>query len=183
MDQEVAMNDLRANSPSPDRYFDGMNSLTMREKSLLKRSVSKHHNNNFKAGYVPVHEQYLHKTGIRGRKTFAFWALVGLLFMLACGNFILTTTILGVLRLGQGMQSLELVPEYSSIKFFGDADLGHVYKRDGKLEGFVDVPLEISSHNGSILINLSSNGRSVNRYFAVMIEFAALLCISCFGFK
>lgn len=38
----------------------------------------------------------------KGRKTFAFWTLVCLLFALAIGNLILTFTILAVLRLGQG---------------------------------------------------------------------------------
>lgn len=127
--------------------------LNIRDKTLLKRSVSKHHNNNHTAGYVPIHEQYLHKTGLRGRKTFAFWTLVGLLFILAAGNLVLTITILGVLKMGHGMQSLELDSDSGSIKFFGEADLGHIYKRDGKLEGFSDVPLQISSFQGSIHFN------------------------------
>lgn len=43
------------------------------------------------------------KAGLRGRKTFAFWTLVGLLLILAAGNLLLTVTILSVLHLGQGM--------------------------------------------------------------------------------
>lgn len=158
--------DPRTSSPVSDHLSDGLDSLSMRDKTLLKRSVSKHHNNNFKAGYVPVHEQYLHKTGIRGRKTFAFWALMSLLFMLAVGNLILTSTILGVLHLGQGMENLEIISEDSTIKFFGDTDLGYIYKPDGKLEGFLEVPVEIVGKNGSILINIANrsnrNSRAVN---------------------
>lgn len=147
---------IRGGSPISEAYSDGLDSLSMREKALLKRSVSKHHNNNLKAGYVPVHEQYLNKTGLRGRKTFAFWTLVGLLFVLAVGNLILTITILGVLRLGLRMQSMELISEESTIKFFGDTHLDHVYKADGKIESFRDVPLKIESEDGSILFNLES---------------------------
>lgn len=158
------MADARTNSPTSDVLSDGMDSLSMRDKSLLKRSTSKHHNNNLKAGYVPVHEQYIEKTGLRGRKTFAFWTLVSLLFILAVGNLILTMTILGVLKLGKGMQSLELVPEEYAIKFFGNTDLGHLYKRDGKIEGFHDEPVDITSENGSIVINfLSRTGRSIEK--------------------
>lgn len=158
------MTDLRASSPSSDVFSDGLDSLSMRDKALLKRSASKHHNNNFKAGYVPVHEQYLTKTGLRGRKTFAFWTLVGLIFILAVGNLVLTITILGVLRLGQGMQSLELISEQSAVKFYGNADLGHIYKRDGRLESFADSPVEISSQGGGVLFNLTlRSGRPVNR--------------------
>lgn len=159
------MTDFRSASPSSDVLSDGMDSLSIRDKSLLKRSISKHHNNNFKAGYVPVHEQYLNKTGLRGRKTFAFWTLVFLIFILAIGNLILTIVILGVLRLGQGMQSLELIPDELAMKFSGDADLGNIYKRDGKLEGFWDIPVEIIGDNGSIFVNVAIKyGRSVNKF-------------------
>ena len=108
----------------------------------------------FRAGYVPVHEQSLHKTGLRGRKTYAFWTLVMLLFFLALGNLLLTFIILGVLRLGQGMESLELVPEKSLVMFYGNTDLDRIYKRDGKLEGFDECPVEITGDNGSVHINL-----------------------------
>lgn len=158
------MTDLRACSPSSDVFSDGVDSLSMRDKALLKRSASKHHNNNFKAGYVPVHEQYLHKTGLRGRKTIAFWTLVGLIFILAVGNLVLTVTILGVLRLGQGMQSMELISEQSAVKFYGNADLGYLYKRDGRIESFANAPMKINSQNGAILLNLTlRSGRPVNK--------------------
>lgn len=159
------MGDVRSASPTSDVFSDAADSLSMRDKSLLKRSASKHHNNNFKAGYVPVHEQYLKKTGLRGRKSFAFWTLVGMLFLLAVGNLLLTMTILGVLRLGQGMESLELVPEYYAVKFFGHTDLDHIYKRDGLIEGFEDEPIEILGQNGSISLNLvNRNGRAMEKW-------------------
>lgn len=159
------MSDFRSASPSSDIFTDGMDSVSMRDKSLLKRSISKHHNNNFKAGYVPVHEQNFNKTGLRGRKTFAFWILVVLLFVLAVGNLILTFIILGVLKLGQGMQSLEVISEEMAVKFFGDTDLGNVYKRDGKLEGYLDIPVEIVGDNGSIFINVAMKyGRPINKF-------------------
>lgn len=43
-----------------------------------------------------------------GRHTFAFWTIVWLIFVLTVGNLILTLTIIGVLRLGRGMQYLEV---------------------------------------------------------------------------
>lgn len=73
--------------------------------------------------------------------------------------------ILGVLRLGQGMESLELIPEEQAVKFFGSTDLNYVYKKDGLIESFEDVPLGIISKNGSIHMNLvSKNGRSVDKF-------------------
>ncbi|KAL0808673.1 hypothetical protein ABMA28_013107 [Loxostege sticticalis] len=92
----------------------------------------------------------------KGRKTFAFWTLVCLLFALAIGNLILTFTILAVLRLGQGMESMEFLPEHNAIKLLGRTELEHVYKRDGMIEGFRDEPMSITSENGSVNFNLQT---------------------------
>ena len=81
---------------------------------------------------------------LTGRNTFAFWTIVTIIFILTIGNLILTMTILGVLRLGRGMEHLELVPEADSIKFYGVTDLDRVYKKDGIIEGFSDVPITIT---------------------------------------
>lgn len=43
-----------------------------------------------------------------GRHTFLFWTIVWLIFVLTVGNLILTLTIIGVLRLGRGMQYMEV---------------------------------------------------------------------------
>ncbi|KAF5286818.1 hypothetical protein FQA39_LY00351 [Lamprigera yunnana] len=162
----MIMNDCRSISPSSDILSDGMDSLSIRDKTLLKKSISKHHNNNnnCKDGYIPVHSQDLEKVGLQGRKTFAFWTLVFLLFILAFGNLILTVVILGVLRLGQGMQSLELISKEDVLKFMGETDLGNIYKRDGKIEGFSNIPVEIIADNGSVIIKLTIKyGRSTNK--------------------
>lgn len=82
-----------------------------------------------------------------GRNTFAFWTIVISLIILSTGNLILTVTIIGVLHLGKGMENLELIPEENTIKFFGTADLDRIYKRDGIIEGFADIPISISGIN------------------------------------
>lgn len=38
----------------------------------------------------------------------------------------------------------QLVPENGAIKFFQSIDLDKVYKKDGKIEGFYDVPVAIT---------------------------------------
>lgn len=91
--------DYRSNSPqSSDPFSEEMDTSSVKEKAILNRTVPKF-NNNFKAGYMPVENV---KPGMRGRKTFAFWTLLVLLFILVIGNLILTVTIIGVLKLGHG---------------------------------------------------------------------------------
>ena len=61
-------------------------SMSMRGKSQLKRRINKEHNSNFRAGYVPVNEEYLHKAGIRGRKRFLLYSCLVVLLVLAVLN-------------------------------------------------------------------------------------------------
>lgn len=52
------------------------------------------------------------------------------------------------------MESIELVPEASTVKFFGLTDLGHVYKRDGLIRSFLDSPMELRGEmGGSVVLN------------------------------
>lgn len=64
----------------------------MREKSLLKQEINKQHNSNFKAGYVPINEPHLHRTGLRGRKSALFYLLVIILFLIALLNLVVNET-------------------------------------------------------------------------------------------
>ncbi|XP_057670151.1 beta-sarcoglycan [Diorhabda carinulata] len=151
--------DYRSTSPqSSDPFSEEMETESVKEKAILTRP--KFNSTNFKSGYMPVENI---KPGMTGRKTFAFWTLLVLLFILVIGNLILTVTIIGVLKLGQGMQSIELVPEYEGIKFYGETNLDHIYKRDGKVESFQDEPMEITSRNSPIIMNLVKNGRGAMR--------------------
>lgn len=100
----------------------------------------------------------------KGRNTFAFWTLVSLLFILTIGNLLLTVTIIGVLRLGKGMQGMELIQAEEVIKFFGITDLDRIYKRDGHIEGFVDQPVTITGDNSAVQIKLlQRNGHLHNK--------------------
>nr|CAI5860481.1 unnamed protein product [Callosobruchus analis] len=150
------MNDYRASSPSQTSQMlsEDPDVSPYRDKAVLTKPIINYRNNNennFVSGYVPVDTT---KPKYRGRKTFAFWTLLTLLFILVIGNLMLTLTIIGVLRLGH---------DHESIKFSGEVDLDHIYKRDGRIEGFQDKPVEILSRNSPILLNLSKNGRSVNK--------------------
>lgn len=58
------------------------------------------------------------------------------------------------------MESLELVPEASLIKFFGNTDLDRIFKHDGKLESFKDAPLEVTGNNGSVIVKLVNTGEA-----------------------
>lgn len=64
----------------------------MREKAIERRNINKEHNSNFKAGYVPIEEERLHKTGLRGRKGNMAVCIIVLLFLLALINLIVSAS-------------------------------------------------------------------------------------------
>ena len=64
--------------------------MSMREKSQLKQRINKEHNSNFRAGYVHVEEEQLHKTGIRGRKIYFFYVVICLLFLAIIVNILVS---------------------------------------------------------------------------------------------
>lgn len=81
----------------------------------------------------------------QGRNSFAFWTAVVVLLLLTIGNLILTLTIMGVLRLGKGVQGMELIPEMDLIKFYDETDLDRIQTNSIGIHGFSDVPVSISS--------------------------------------
>lgn len=144
--------------PSPNNYSDDGNSesgkttIPIIEKTITAPpQANKRPTSIGPSCGVPLksggHESFNNHTSpifSHGKNAFAFWTIVTLLFVLTIGNLILTLTIIGVLRLGKGMQNLELVPEAETVKFYGETDLDRVYKRDGMLEGFQDEPVSIT---------------------------------------
>lgn len=63
---------------------------SMREKAVERRNVNKEHNSNFKAGYIPIDEDRLHKTGLRGRKGNLAICVIVVLFILAIINLVVS---------------------------------------------------------------------------------------------
>lgn len=139
---------------------DGTLERNRAEKALIITNKTPAHCQFFKnsgvKNYSDKNGNEVIKSDNKNRRTFAFWALVVLIFIFGLGNLALTCTMLFVIRLGKGMESIEFLPEHNAVKFFGDTDFEHLYKKDGLIESFKDTPLTISSENGSVLLNLQT---------------------------
>ncbi|KAB0401662.1 hypothetical protein E2I00_019002 [Balaenoptera physalus] len=100
---------------------------SMREKAVERRNVNKEHNSNFKAGYIPIDEDRLHKTGLRGRKGSLAICVIILLFILAVINLIVTLVIWAVIRIGpNGCDSMEF-HESGLLRFKQVSDMGVIH--------------------------------------------------------
>ncbi|XP_017103581.2 beta-sarcoglycan [Drosophila bipectinata] len=112
--------------------------------------------------------------GHEGRNTFAFWTIVVILLALTVGNLVLTLTIVGVLRLGKGVQGMEVIPEVDVIKFYGSTDLERVLTSSyGQIHGFSDVPVTISSDAEDgvhIRVFRNGNGASTNERDRIVLN-------------
>lgn len=92
------------------------------------------------------------------------------LSVLAFANLILLLIIFSVLRIGLGMESLEIIPEHSLLKFYGRTDLGHIIKRDGILGGFSDEPLIITGDKSQIIFDIISSRHEDRRRVVTLTE-------------
>lgn len=101
------LGNLRGVSPLSETMSEGTLERNRVEKALINKTPSQSQsylnktNMNVK-NYSDRNGNDVTKSLGKGRKTFAFWTLVCLLFVLAIGNLVLTFTILAVLRLGHG---------------------------------------------------------------------------------
>ncbi|KAH0616201.1 hypothetical protein JD844_027153 [Phrynosoma platyrhinos] len=99
----------------------------MREKAVERRNINKEHNSNFKAGYIPIDEDRLHRTGLRGRKGNLAICVIVLLFILAVINLIITIIIWAVIRIGpNGCDSMEF-HDSGLLRFKQDSDMGIIH--------------------------------------------------------
>lgn len=65
-----------------------------------------------------------------------------------------TIMLMVVLRFTTKMESIEFLTDSELTKLMGHIDLDEIYKVDGIIEGFKDIPLEIGSDSNSILVHI-----------------------------
>ncbi|KAL1254674.1 hypothetical protein QQF64_016903 [Cirrhinus molitorella] len=135
---------------------------TMREKAIERRSANKEHNSNFRAGYVPIEEERLHKTGLRGRKGIIAIGIIILLFLLALINLIITLVIWTVIRIGPGgCESMEF-HESGLLRFKQKADMGVVHPlHKSTVGGRKDQDLVITGNNNPVVFRQGNTKLSV----------------------
>ncbi|KAG7259877.1 hypothetical protein CRUP_021522 [Coryphaenoides rupestris] len=135
---------------------------SMREKAVERRNVNKEHNSNFKAGYVPIEEERLHKTGLRGRKGNMAVCIIVLLFLLALINLIITLVIWTVIRIGpNGCDSMEF-HESGLLRFKQKADMGTVFPlHRSTIGGRKDQDLVLTGNNNPVVFQQGTTKLSV----------------------
>lgn len=96
------LNNIRGISPISDTVSESVLQRNRAEKVFLNNTSQNQVFAKMNGKKSDKNGNDVTNSECKGRKTFAFWTLVCLLFILAIGNLFLTFTILAVLRLGQG---------------------------------------------------------------------------------
>lgn len=128
---------------------------------------------NSRPSKMPLKKQSIHRdcpfseSSTSGHKIYAFWALVVVLCILAWGNMILTIVIFRVLHLGQGMESMEFIPDHGIIKFYGEAIFEKLFKPDGQIKGFDNSPFEITGRKGAVIFEVEDNKGKIKNTFKI----------------
>ncbi|XP_072920781.1 beta-sarcoglycan isoform X2 [Hemitrygon akajei] len=137
---------------------------SMHEKAVDRRNVNKEHNSNFKAGYVPIDEERLHRTGLRGRKGNLAICVIVLMFILAVINLIITLVIWAVIRIGpNGCDSMEFHEE-GLLRFKQESDMGVVYPmHKSTVGGRRDEDLLITGNNQPVVFQQGTTRLSVEK--------------------
>ncbi|KAJ7410473.1 hypothetical protein WISP_108267 [Willisornis vidua] len=136
----------------------------MREKAVERRNVNKEHNSNFKAGYIPIDEDRLHKTGLRGRKGNLAICVIVVLFILAVINLIITLVIWAVIRIGpNGCDSMEF-HESGLLRFKQVSDMGVIHPLyKSTVGGRRNEDLVITGNNQPIVFQQGTTKLSVEK--------------------
>ncbi|EMP25093.1 Beta-sarcoglycan [Chelonia mydas] len=137
---------------------------SMREKAVERRNINKEHNSNFKAGYIPIDEDRLHKTGLRGRKGNLAICVIVLLFILAVINLIITLVIWAVIRIGpNGCDSMEF-HESGLLRFKQVSDMGVIHPLyKSTVGGRRNEDLVITGNNQPIVFQQGTTKLSVEK--------------------
>ncbi|XP_066576030.1 beta-sarcoglycan [Amia ocellicauda] len=137
---------------------------SMREKAIERRSINKEHNSNFKAGYVPIEEERLHKTGLRGRKGNLAICIIVVLFLLALINLIITLVIWTVIRIGpNGCDSMEF-HDSGLLRFKQKSDMGVVHPlHKSTVGGRKNENLVITGNNQPVVFQQGTTKLSVEK--------------------
>lgn len=83
-----------------------------------------------------------------------FWVYTWTLMVVAIIGLGATIMLMVVLRFTTKMESIEFLTDSELTKLMGIIDLDEMYKIDGIMEGFNDIPLEIRSENDNILMHV-----------------------------
>ncbi|XP_033341649.1 sarcoglycan beta [Megalopta genalis] len=88
------------------------------------------------------------------KRRYCLWTLTLVLAIIGLCNLFLNITVIAVLRISQGMEAMEVIPDENLVKFYGKTDLDSVCLQSEVCQGYGDEPMEVSGDEGGVQIKV-----------------------------
>ncbi|KAH0554585.1 uncharacterized protein LOC123263566 [Cotesia glomerata] len=152
-----------AGSPSMSKTEDN---LSNSEGPLIKKNIRNHTSSTDVSGLKRSPSQSASQDPSSfdsEKKRYCLWTLTFILAMIGFSNLLLSITIISVLRVSQGMESLEIIPSENLVKFFGKTDLDRVCVEEGVCQGYGDEPMELTGDDSGVHLNVKNRRHDHSR--------------------
>ncbi|XP_070521617.1 beta-sarcoglycan isoform X2 [Cardiocondyla obscurior] len=98
------------------------------------------------------------------KRRYCLWMLTLILAIIGLCNLFLNITVIAVLRISQGMEAMEVIPDENLLKFYGRTDLDKISLQSGICQSYGDEPMEISGDEAGVCVDVKNRGRSYEAY-------------------
>ncbi|XP_025157121.1 uncharacterized protein LOC105192554 isoform X2 [Harpegnathos saltator] len=90
------------------------------------------------------------------KRRYCLWTLTLILAIIGVCNLFLNITVIAVLRISQGMEAMEVIPDENLVKFYGRTDLDKVSLQSGICQSYGDESMEISGDEAGVRVDVKS---------------------------
>ncbi|XP_012220457.1 beta-sarcoglycan isoform X2 [Linepithema humile] len=143
-------------SPSISKADDN---LSNSDGPLIKGLMSQNSCSNVRARTIG--SSYSMSTNEKSmKKRYCLWTLTLVLAVIGLCNLFLNITVIAVLRISQGMEAIEVIPDENLVKFYGKTDLDKISLQSGICQSYGDEPMEISGDSAGIRVDVNSRNRA-----------------------
>lgn len=137
---------------------------SMREKLVEKQKAVDEHESNFTAGRVNVHERYLHRTGIRGRKSWIFFAVLYILALIMLVNLVMLGVLCYILQISKdGMKCLSFF-DNKMVRWPCSSDMNSVTLYKNQAGTFKDHNLVIETDENKVIFHGGPSTKSAEMH-------------------
>ncbi|XP_018313525.1 uncharacterized protein Scgbeta isoform X2 [Mycetomoellerius zeteki] len=98
------------------------------------------------------------------KRRYCLWMLTLVLAIIGLCNLFLNITVIAVLRISQGMEAIEVIPDENLVKFYGRTDLDKISLQSGICQSYGDEPMEISGDEAGVHVDVKSRGHTHEAY-------------------
>ncbi|CAL1673870.1 unnamed protein product [Lasius platythorax] len=98
------------------------------------------------------------------KRRYCLWTLTLVLAIIGLCNLFLNITVIAVLRISQGMEAMEVIPDENLVKFYGRTDLDKISLQSGVCQSYGDEPMEVSGDEAGVHVDVKGRGRSIQEY-------------------